>query len=162
MVKPLEVILARFMLAFLTLLVVSAIIFGFVVVSVRHTLYYDPVALIAAFGSASVLGLGVGTLNAFLFAVLPVWRQLWGLLTAPLLVLSGVFFTLDSMPLHIQNVLTWNPLVHCVGRTRAAFFPSYRDDYVDLGYVIVVALATLLPGLFLILKYRSVVIDSRQ
>lgn len=161
MVKPLDVLLARFVLAFLTLLVVSAIIFGFVAVTVRHTLYYDPVAVIAAFASASALGLGVGTLNAFLFAVLPVWRQVWGLLTAPLLVLSGVFFTLDSMPTPIQQVLTWNPLVHCVGRTRAAFYPSYRDDYVDLNYVMVVALATLLPGLFLIMRFRSVVIDSR-
>jgi capsular polysaccharide transport system permease protein len=161
MVKPLDILLARFVLAFLTLLVVSAIIFGIVAVSVRHTLHSDPVALIAAFSSAALLGFGVGTLNAFLFAVLPVWRQLWGLLTAPLMVLSGVFYTLDSMPARIQQVLTWNPIVHCVGRTRATFFPSYRDEYVDLGYVVVVAVATLLPGLFLILKYRSVVIESR-
>lgn len=160
-VKPFDVILARFVLAFLTLLVVSAIIFGFVMVSVRYSLFFDPVALIAAFGSAALLGLGVGTLNAFLFALLPVWRQVWGLLTAPLLVLSGVFYTLDSMPSHVQDVLTWNPLVHCVGRTRAAFFPSYRDDYVDLGFVLVISLATLLLGLFLILRNPTAVIDSR-
>lgn len=161
MVKPLDVMMARFVLAVLTLLVVSAIIYAIVVSSVRHTIHADPVALFAAFGSASALGLGVGMLNAFLFAILPVWRQLWGLMTAPLLVLSGVFYTLDSMPTHIQEVLAWNPLVHCVGLSRAAFYPSYRADYVDLGYVMVIAVATLLPGLYLITRYRAIVIDSR-
>ncbi len=161
MVKPLDVLMARFVLAILTLLVVSTIIFGIVAISARHRLFIDPVALVAAFGSAALLGLGVGTLNAFLYAVLPVWRQFWGLMTAPLMLLSGVFYTLDSLPTNVQNVLAWNPLIHCVGRSRSAFFPNYRDDYVDLGYVLVVALATLLPGLYLITRYRAVVIDSR-
>jgi capsular polysaccharide transport system permease protein len=76
------------------------------------------------------------------------------------MILSGVFYTLDSMPTHIQEVLAWNPLVHCVGQSRAAFYPSYRADYVDLGYVMVIAVATLLPGLYLITRYRAVVIDN--
>lgn len=161
MVKPLDVLLARFVLAFLTLIFVSVIVFGIVSVSVRHSLHFDPVALIAAFGCASALGFGVGTFNAFLFALLPVWRQVWGLLSAPLMILSGIFYTLDSMPTHIQDVLVWNPLVHAVGITRAAFFPSYHAHYADLGYVLAIAVAFLLPGLYLIARYRWVVIDSR-
>ena len=161
MVKPLDVLIARFVLAFLTLLFVSVIVFGIVSITVHHSLHIDPVALIAAFASASALGLGVGTLNAFLFALLPAWRQVWGLLSAPLMILSGIFYTLDSMPSQIQDVLIWNPLVHSVGITRAAFFPSYHADYANLGYVMALAVAMLLPGLFLIARYRWVVIDSR-
>lgn len=161
MVRPLDVLMARFVLSVLTLLVVSAIIYAIVVFSVRHPVHADPLALLASFGSASMLGFGVGMLNAFLFAVLPVWRQLWGLMTAPLLVLSGVFYTLDSMPPHIQQVLAWNPLVHSVGLSRAAFYPSYRADYVDLGYVLLLAGSALLAGLALITRYRAIVIDSR-
>jgi capsular polysaccharide transport system permease protein len=161
MVRPLDLLLARFALAFLTLAFVAAIIFGIVSLTVRYTLHFDAGMLLAAFASAAMLGLGVGMVNAFLFALLPVWRQFWSLVSAPLMVVSGVFYALDSMPADVQALLVWNPLVHCVGITRHAFFPSYNADYASLFYVVAIAIAFLLPGLFLITRFRWILAESR-
>jgi capsular polysaccharide transport system permease protein len=161
MVKPIDVLFARFVLGYLTLLIVSAIIFYVAALTIRHGISFDPVSLLAGFTSAALLGLGVGCLNAFIFAILPVWRQVWGVLSAPLLIISGVFYPLDSLPVQIQNILVWNPVVHAIGRTRAAFYPSYRDDYVDLPYVLVIALATFLLALYFLLRHRTILIESK-
>lgn len=161
MVKPIDVLFARFVLAYLTLLIVSVIIFYVAALTIRHGMSFDPVSILAGFTSAALLGLGVGCLNAFIFAILPVWRQVWGVLSAPLLIISGVFYPLDSLPVQIQNILVWNPIVHAIGRTRAAFYPSYRDEYVDLRYVLGIALATFLLALYFMLRYRTVLIESK-
>lgn len=161
MIRPLDVILARFALSVLTILVVSAIILGIVSVSLRHGLTLDAASALSAAGSAAALGLGIGSLNAVIFAFLPVWRQVWGLLSAPLMVVSGVFYSLGEMPMHIQEILLWNPLVHCVGLARAAVYPSYPASYVDLLYVLVIALATFLLSLALMVRHRAMLVDHR-
>ena len=160
-VKPIDVMLARFALAYLTLLVVSAVIFYIAALLMRHGISFDPILLLFGFTSAAFLGLGVGGLNAFVFAVLPVWRQIWGVLSAPLMVISGVFYPLDSLPKHIQDILVWNPIVHSIGCTRSAFYPSYRGEYIDLIYVLVVSVATFLLALYFMLRYRTILIESR-
>jgi capsular polysaccharide transport system permease protein len=65
------------------------------------------------------------------------------------------------MPADVQALLVWNPLVHCVGITRHAFFPSYNADYASLFYVVAIAIAFLLPGLFLITRFRWILAESR-
>jgi capsular polysaccharide transport system permease protein len=161
MVKPIDVLFARFVLAYLTLLIVSVVIFYVAALTMRHGMSFDPVSILAGFTSAALLGLGVGCLNAFIFAILPVWRQVWGVLSAPLLIISGVFYPLDSLPSHIQDILVWNPIVHSIGRTRAAFYPSYRDEYVDLRYVLVIALVAFLIALYVMLRHRTILIESK-
>jgi capsular polysaccharide transport system permease protein len=161
MVRPLDVILARFALTALTLVVVSTIILGFLALTMQHGLRFDAGSAVAAAASASALGLGIGSLNAVVFSFLPVWKQVWGLLTAPLMVLSGVFYSFGSMPTHIQDILSWNPVVHSVGLARAAVYPGYPDSYVDLTYVFSIALGTFLLALALMLRHQASLIDHR-
>jgi len=127
----------------------------------KHGLSFDAGSAVAAAASASALGLGIGSLNAVIFSFIPVWKQVWGLLTAPLMVLSGVLYSFSSMPTHIQDILTWNPLVHSIGLARAAVYPGYPDSYVDLTYVLSIALGTFLVALALMLRHQASLIDYR-
>src|SRR5690606_23977415 len=97
---------------------------------------------------------------ALLFSFYPVWQRIWGIISRPLFIISGVFFTFESMPEAIRTVLYWNPLVHVVGETRRGFYPAYDGDYVALGLVLATGVVTFLLGAALLVRHRSFVIEN--
>jgi capsular polysaccharide transport system permease protein len=44
----------------------------------------------------------------------------------------------------------WNPLVHVVGLFRQGFYPTYRASFIDLPYVVSLAIFSVVFGLFLV------------
>lgn len=159
MVRPLDAVVARFVLTFLTLICVCLLIFGTLVV--LNDVRVDIVRALRALATVSVLGLGVGTVNAVVFTFVPVWRQIWAMLSAPLMIMSGTFFLFTSMPAWIQNILIWNPLIHVTGEMRAAFYPGYRDDYVSLIYAGGVGVTLVVIGMALVLRNHTALIEAR-
>lgn len=160
MVTPIDTVLARFLLSFLTLIVVSVILFWGIFLIIDQPMQLSLPKVVVAFVGAALLGLGVGCLNAFLFAMLPVWRQIWGILTRPLFIISCVFFTFQSLPETIQALLWWNPLVHAVGGAREGFYPIYDASYVSFAYLYGCGAFCLLLGLALLARHRSDVTGS--
>lgn len=160
MVRPLDAVIARFILTFLTLICVAVLIFGTLLVLTHNTV--NIARVFRAMLAVSVLGLGVGVTNAVIFVYVPVWRQVWTMLTAPLMIISGTFFLFSSMPSNIQKILIWNPLIHITGEMRMAFYPTYRGDYINLGYPIGVGLALVVIGMALVLRNQTALIEARS
>ena len=160
MVTPLDAILARFFLSVLTLILVTLIVFVGIAIVVDEPVRPALGPLLTGMGCGAVLGLGVGTLNAVVFPFFPVWRRLWLIINRPLFLISGIFFTYESMPEHIQALLWWNPLIHVIGHVRTAFYPVYDGTYVSLGYVIAVSVGTFVLGTALIARHRTFVIEN--
>lgn len=103
-----------------------------------------------------VLGVSIGVLNCYLITAFPVWERIWHILTRPLFLVSGVFFTYDMMPPIAQNVLWYNPLIHCVGMMRRGLYPTYEGSYISVGYVLGISVILLFFGLLLLLRnYRE-------
>ncbi len=152
-----DAIIGRAILTMLTHFVISVIILS----SVRlwnHSsdiLTYEIIA--ASFALAILLGVGVGTLNCFLFTLFPVWRLLWGVATGPLLLVSAVLYLYEDVPLFAQNYLWYNPLVHIIGMSRMGFFSTYHPSYISVVYVLVFALVPAFFGVMMLRKYgRSI------
>lgn len=102
------------------------------------------------------LAVGVGTLNCYLITAFPIWERIWGILTRPLFLVSGVFFTFDMMPKTAQDILWYNPLIHCVGMMRRGLYPTYAGDYISVSYVVGIGILLLFFGLLLLLRhYRN-------
>lgn len=160
MVTPIDAVLARFLLSLLTLFVVTAIVFAGILLIVDEPIRLSLPELASAVVGAAILGLGVGTTNAFLFSVFPVWRQLWAIINRPLFLISGIFFSFGSMPESIQKILWWNPIIHTVGEARAGFYPVYDADYVSLGYVYGCGIAGFILGCALLARHRSWVVEQ--
>ena len=109
-----------------------------------------------ALGLATLLGAGVGTMNCFLMMRFPVWERAWSILSRPLFLMSGIFYTYELMPKVVQDVLWWNPVLHLVGLMRRGIYVVYPADYVSESYVIAVSLLTLVSGLLLMWRrYRD-------
>ena len=159
-VTVLDAVLAAFLLNALTMLLVAAILFtGIIRINDVHVnLALDRVML--AFLMAALLGLGIGALNCVLFGFFPTWKNAWTVLKRPLFLVSGVFFTYDSVPPNFQKVLWFNPLAHVIGMMRSGFYGGYRDEYVSYPYVLGIALGTFMIGAYLLRRHSSFLIEQ--
>jgi len=153
-----DVLLARFLLNVLTHVLIAAIVIAGIVIVFGIHLSLDMMAIFNAFGMASVLALGVGTLNCYLFMAQPVYERLWQIGTRPLVIVSGLFFLFENVPGQYRDILWFNPLFHITGEMRKGIYGIYDATYVSPAFVYLLG-ATLFAFGFLILKrnYRDLI-----
>ncbi|MFV0476117.1 MAG: ABC transporter permease [Pikeienuella sp.] len=160
-VTPIDSILARFFLQFFTLAISSIVIYtGIIYFDEIHTIY-DFVAIMKSVFYASVLGLGVGATNTVIFTFFPTYQNVWKIINRPMFLISGVFFTYESMPRAVQDLLWFNPVIHVVGLMRRGFYPSYHADYVSEIYIGGMGAFFLTLGFFLVYSNKTALIETR-
>lgn len=159
-VSTLDAVLAKVALNFLTIALVGALLFAGILATVdaQANLDLGPIAL--SFALAGALGTGVGTLNCVLFGFFPTWKNVWAVLTRPLFIVSGIFFTFESVPRDFQAVMWWNPLVHVIGVMRTGFYGGYDARYVSYPFVLGVSFGTFVVGAYLLRRHTSFLIEQ--
>lgn len=155
-----DAIMARFVLEVLTKAVVMYLIFGGLIWLFETRTILDLPAILTAFAMAASLGFGVGCLNAYLFPAYPLWAKVWGILTFPIFLLSGVFYVYEDLPRLGQTILWYNPVLHATGQMRAGFYPTYHPDYISLVYVFGVALVPAALGLMLLRRHHTWILNA--
>ena len=156
-----DALLARFLLNSVTQILVGAIlIFGILALEDAHAVFYAPPVL-QALGLAMLMALGVGTVNCVLIGLFPLWDTVWSIITRPLFLASGVLFIYEDMPITVQKILWYNPLMHITGLLRTGIFPTYSADYVSPLYVTTIALTLLALGLILMGRFHRDVLNKR-
>jgi capsular polysaccharide transport system permease protein len=76
-------------------------------------------------------------------------RLLGPLLTRPLFWVSGVFFSVESLPTSAREVLAYNPLLHVIDLIRDGVFPGYEARHVNAWYPVAWVLVLAFLGLTL-------------
>lgn len=150
-----DAILGRFVLNALTEILVATVIFTGILLAFDTKTIVQMPYVAAAIVMAAALGLGIGTLNCFLFTKFPIWQQLWSILTRPLFLVSCVFMMYDQIPAWARDWLWYNPIIHCVGMMRHGFYSTYHASYVSVAYVLAVALVTGTIGLMLLYRHKD-------
>lgn len=159
-VTPLDTVFSKFILDVLTMFMVAVLLFSGVILFYGLVVDFDAGAAALAFTLAALLGLGLGTLNCVLFGFFPTWKNVWGVLTRPLFLMSGMFYTFQSLPVVVQDVLWWNPLIHVVGLMRAAFYSGYEAEYASPLYVLGISGVLFVIGAYLLRRHASVLIEE--
>jgi len=159
-VRYTDAILARFLLNFLTHMMVFYIVMTGTYLVFDLTPFLDPPAIVLSFALAGLLGLGVGAANCFLMSMFPLWDSLWSILTRPLFLLSTVLYTFEQVPAAYQDVVWYNPLVHIVGLMRRGFYPTYDAPYVAPLYVLGISLVLLGFGLVFLNRYYREILNQ--
>lgn len=150
-----DAILARFILATITQLMVFYLVMTGIIVMFDTRAVLDLGPIVVGLSMAAALGLGIGCLNGFLFRMFPIWQQIWTIMTFPLFFMSTIIYIYEELPAIGQQVLWFNPLVHVIGMMRRGFFANYEAPFVSPAFVFSVAGITAVLGLALLWRYNQ-------
>lgn len=151
-----DALIARLLLNMMTHMIIVAVVLGGILIFSRLPFTMDVATILHALALTTLFAAGLGTLNCFLFMRFPVWERAWTILSRPLFLMSGVFFTYELMPNFVQDFLWWNPILQLIGLMRRGVYGVYPADYVNEGYIIALSLGLLFAGLLLIWRrYRN-------
>lgn len=134
-VQRIDTVIARTFLEIATSLFVMLVVFGTLINVENVPMPNDPIRILEAILLLSLLGFGYGLLSAVLATRFGSWQNIVRLLGTPLLFLSGVFYSIESLPAKARAIVTWNPIIHGVEMFRDGYYSNYRGNEIDAGYL---------------------------
>ena len=78
----------------------------------------------------------------------------------PLFFLSGLFYTLDSLPQIARDILVYNPVINFMEMIHGNYFYSLNTDYVNYTYMLFWTLIPMFIGLWLYKNSEKKIIMS--
>ena len=156
----LDALIARFLVAVMTKMVIFTVVLTSIVALYGLNPYFSYGHIATALLMAMGLGLAFGTVNCLLFAFLPLYDRIWGMVTRPLVLFSAVVYLYETVPLPYRDWLWWNPIIHMVGSMRAGLYPTYNDDYVSVTYIAVLIAICLPTALFFMRRFWREILDA--
>jgi capsular polysaccharide transport system permease protein len=149
-VMPTDVIIARLLLEAVT----SAVVFVMLIIGLNLVvgipiMFFtgDPPAILAVALALVYFTFGCTFLSSSLARVLPIWPNIWGYMSRPIWLLSGVFFTLEQLPEGARAYMIYNPVAHMVEWTRSAMVPTFESSQYAPIFPMAFATVALLIGL---------------
>jgi capsular polysaccharide transport system permease protein len=135
-VQPIDTVVSRTLLEAATSIFVAFIVFGSLVVVVGAPLAANFMRIVQAVVLLSLLGFGFGFLSAVIITRIPAWQNIVRVILTPLLFLSGVFYSLASLPPNVRELIAWNPVIHGVEMFRDGYYANYRTNDLSETYLL--------------------------
>jgi len=148
-VKPLDVIVARFVLEFLTWLMVALVMMLVMAALGYETLPHDPVEVMLSLLGMALLGLGLGLFTAVINNFTLVWEKVLHVLLRPVYLLSGIVFLPSALPQELQDIIWYLPTAHGIDWMRQGFYEGYESTFLNKAYLLVTGVVLLFLGLLL-------------
>jgi capsular polysaccharide transport system permease protein len=146
-VQPLDTILGRFILEFMTTLFVAMLVVAALILAFAVPLPQDLLGIMRGLALLSLFAFGIGLVSAVTIEFLPSWQNILRIIMTPMMLISGIFFSLESLPPGIRALLEWNPVIHGIEAIRAGYFANYRAAGLDELYLFACGLVLTLIGL---------------
>ena len=125
-VTAMDVLLARAILEMVTLFVVFLALFLGLSVVGRANPVFDGFHILMALGGLSCFSFGIGLINAAIRLHFDSWDKVFSAFNRPLYFVSGVFFSVTSLPYPLKEWLQWNPIFQFVEWHRSGFYQIGR------------------------------------
>jgi capsular polysaccharide transport system permease protein len=147
-VKPIDTIFARFILEIL-ILIVAFLIFLFVGWYIGLDIEIkDFNMFVFALVWLSIFSFGIGLLFAVISIFYETFAKIVAFISLPLFFLSGLMYTVDSLPQIAQDIVLYNPIIHFIEMIHGSYFVGLNTYYVDYNYMIFWTIIPLYFGLF--------------
>ncbi|MFZ0242468.1 MAG: ABC transporter permease [Desulfobacterales bacterium] len=148
-VFPLDVLTARALLQGAMYVCVMAVLLGVAQAMDYRVTLRDPARILEALTLTLFLGYGMGALCSALNLMWPATARVVPLILRVMFFVSGLFFSVDAMPLTAQRYLFFNPLSHVIESLRSGMSAGFSSRFAYLPYVFGFVLVTLFLGLLL-------------
>lgn len=153
-VREFDAALARLLLETVTSLLITVFVFLFLIAVFGAKLPAHLGMMLLSFAGLGLLALGVGLNVAALQRRFTMTHHVYNMIMAPAFFLSGIFYSLESVPPHFRQIITWNPIIHGLEAFRSGYYPVYADQYVSLSFVFFVDLVLIFLGMLQLLLSR--------
>ncbi len=135
LVKPVDAVIARTLLELGTHIIVMVLVLSFQVLVLEADTPHDIARMMLAVFLLIFMAFGAGLNLAVTKRRIPSISNLYTLIMGPAFFVSGVFFSLNSLPSTYREVLSWNPLVHGVEIFRSGYFLGYDTNDISVSYL---------------------------
>ncbi len=146
-VRPLDLMLARGVLEFLTSVVMFVVLIGGWSLYRWELRIADPLMVIVGLSLAAALGFSLGLVFCGLSVLVKAVERLQSPLIRPLFWISAIFYSPVMVPPEFRYYLLLNPVVHVLELVRHGMFRGYRVDSVSAAYPLAWILILLAAGL---------------
>jgi capsular polysaccharide transport system permease protein len=160
-VKPFDTIVARILLEVLVS-AVAILVFVFIGWYFEFNIEVANInMLIFAILWLVVFGFGFGLMSAVLSTFYETYSKLVNVVMSPLLFISALMYTVDSLPSALREIILYNPLVHFMELIHGSYFIALDTQYVDYEYMTYWTLIPLFVGLVLYVNGQNKIVASR-
>ncbi|MGJ7094813.1 ABC transporter permease [Vibrio hannami] len=111
----------------------------------------DPLEVILVLIRIWLIATSIGVLFSLATCFIPEVNKVKEILMRPIFFISGIFFSLQDIPMEWWPYLTWNPLLHAVELIRFSAYPQYGDAGVSFYFL---DLCTLVLTFFALACYQ--------
>jgi capsular polysaccharide transport system permease protein len=160
-VKPIDTIITRFLIE---LLVSSIATLIFLAIG----LYFDFDIRVENFNMVmlavawlSLFGFSIGLFTAIVGTFYETFTKIATVIMTPLLFISAIMYTVDSLPPLLREIVLYNPLVHFMEMIHGNYFVGLNTLYVDYEYMFYWTFVPLFLGLYFYTKAEKKIISSR-
>lgn len=161
-IQPIDLVLGGILSNF------AAILMLFLIITAMFNLFYNTaepqnlfMALTPAVGNACI-AVGFCALNMTIKTWFKFWGTIFSVVTSPLNIMSGMFYTADSLPPSIAAILWYNPFLHSTELTRTYFFPEFESKFYDPYYYWGWVLGAVVVGFTIERMFRYRLLRSRN
>ena len=153
--QVLDLVISGSLVTLISYILVGMVLFsGIAVWATEQAIPFDPICIVESMAALACMGVGFGICSAVIDRLFSLWHYFWGTFVRLLIFFSGVLYVADFLPLHLRDILVWNPALHAVTLFRSGFYPNYPMLTYDPFYMWVCSLTSIVVGLCLLRVLR--------
>jgi capsular polysaccharide transport system permease protein len=134
-VSAIDPIITRVIIEAATFLIVYCLLMGFMAWLGFAVIPDDLLAVLYASSLLIITSVGLGLM---LCSAVTYWKdvsKVVGMITMPMMIISGVMFSATMIPSQYWYLFDWNPVFHAIELSRDGYFSAYTTPVGDWGYL---------------------------
>jgi capsular polysaccharide transport system permease protein len=151
-VKPIHTIFARVLVEFLVFIFVSLFFLTIGWYFHSEIVPFDLIGVMLAVIFFMVFAFSLGLLFAVIGSFYETLKKIINLIFTPIMFLSALMYTVDSLPPTAREYILYNPIVHFVELIHGSYIEALHTDYVDFEYMFLWTIIPLFLGLYFYIK----------
>ncbi len=107
-----------------------------------------------------VFGFAIGLMSAVFSYFYEFYGKVINIIMTPMLFISALMYTVDSLPPALREIILYNPIVHFIEMIHGFYFTTLDTKYVDYDYMLYWTIIPLWIGLFFYMRSEKRILSS--
>lgn len=160
--KPLDLMLGGLLLHVMVLVSLYILVTFFFLLVYQMEMPQNFVMSMVPLFINAIMGMGMGIINMTIKSFFKFWGTIFGIITAPLGICSGLFYTAATLPESVKYYLYWNPFLHSTEFVRQFYFTEYESTFFDPKLYFGAFLVIMFLGLYFERRFRSRLVSGNH